>query len=266
MFAIMGMVKHMKIISIQKTKGKTSDKYKLKLEDGEELILQDQIIIDHNLLFKKEIDETLRFTLAKENAYYEIYHKTVSYIMKKLRSELEIKKYLEKYQLSKQDEEKLIHKLKSLHFIDDALYAKSYVADKLNFTNEGPLKLKSDLEQQKIDSSIIEEVIEKIELEPLKTNMIRWCEKKVRLNKKYSATMMKQKLTMEMNRLGYSKDFIVECLEAVSFSNSQIIESEYQKLRRKFEKKYQEKELYYKVKEKLYQKGFSSEEINSVMK
>ena len=255
----------MKIMSIKKVKGKTNDKYKLKLENGEELTLQDQIIIDHNLLFKKEIDEDLRLLLAKENAYYEVYHKTVSYIMKKLRSEYEIKKYLEKYQLNKKDEEKMISKLKSLHFIDDALYAKSYVADKLNFTNDGPLKLKNDLEQNKIDDHIIEDVISKIELEELREKMVRWCEKKVRLNKKHSASMMKQKLTMEMHRMGYPNDFIVECLESITLSNSSIIEKEYQKLEMKLKKKYQDKELYYKIKEKLYQKGFSSEDINSVM-
>ena len=56
---------------------------------------------------------------------------------------------------------------------------------------------------------------------------------------------------------GYEKEMINDCLNNIQLSNeSSLKELEEEKIRKKLEKKYSGEELEYKIKEKLYQKGF----------
>ncbi|MEG0826192.1 MAG: hypothetical protein RR404_01845, partial [Bacilli bacterium] len=86
------------------------------------------------------------------------------------------------------------------------------------------------------------------------------------LNHKYSDYIFKQKLLYELVNLGYDKNIIISILDNQSFNNNNIIKSEYDKIYSKLSKKYQGNELIYKIKEKLYQKGFDIESINEILK
>ena len=77
---------------------------------------------------------------------------------------------------------------------------------------------------------------------------------------------MKQKLGNYLYQKGYSKEYFIDVLNSLNSKNSQeLIEKEKNKLMQKLERKYAGKELEFQVKRKLYQKGFSSEEIDEVM-
>ena len=82
----------MKIIKYVKV-GK--NKYRVFFANGKNLVLYEDIILKFDLLLKKEVKDLS--TLISENDKYALYDKTLSYINKKLRSEKEIRKYLEKY-------------------------------------------------------------------------------------------------------------------------------------------------------------------------
>ena len=55
-------------MKIQKIKKLKSGKYKLELEDGTSIQLYDEVILNHNLLFHKEIDSELFSQIDKENS------------------------------------------------------------------------------------------------------------------------------------------------------------------------------------------------------
>lgn len=245
-------------MTIKKTRG---SKYKITLMNGDVLTLQDQIIIDYNLLFRKEIDDQLRTTLVQENAYYEAYHNVVGYIVRKLRSRQEINDYLKKFELSASQNEKILQKLESLNLINDRVYAKSYVADKLTFTKEGPLKLRHDLENQNISDEDITFALDQVNEQERKTKIMRMIEKKIQTNHRYSNQVLRGKLKEELNRLGYDQAFITDCLESVSFGPDHLIEKEYEKQYHRLAKKYSGTELQYKIKEKLYAKGYRMDTI-----
>lgn len=252
----------MKIESIKKTSG---NKYKIKFDNGETLSLEDQVIIDYNILFKKEIDNDLIFELNKANEKYEVYNKVVKYIMKKMRSQKEIEKYIEKYDLSKEEKDVIFDKLRSINLLNHELYAVSYVADKINLSKEGPLKIRKDLEEKGIEREYIDNALKKYDLIERLNKMVLLFQKKVNNNKKYSNNELKKRFISELDRLGYSRDFTLECLNKITFSNNDIIKKEYDKLYTKLSKKYNGNELNYKIKGKLFQKGFSSEEINNII-
>ena len=76
---------------------------------------------------------------------------------------------------------------------------------------------------------------------------------------------MKQKIVLELVNLGYDQNMILECFDSQDINNDNILEKQYNKLYNKLSKKYSGNELYKKIKQSLFQKGFSIDEINDLI-
>lgn len=244
---------------------KQNTKYKIVLENDEELTIYDDVIIKTNLLYKKEISEELKEQLIKENEYYDVYNKVLKYIKQKLRSKNEIIKYMKKQNINNTTQEKIINQLEQTKMIDDSIYTKAYIHDKISFTNDGPYKIKKELEKQNIENDLINEELNKIDKEELNKKLEKLILKKINSNTKYSENILKQKLVFYFTNLGYDKEEILDIIENNKITNNNIIEKEYTKLYNKLKNKYEEEQLKYIIKQKLYQKGFNIEEINKIM-
>lgn len=249
----------MKIINIKKQ----NNKYKIKLEGNITIETYDEVIIKNNILYKKEIDENLKEKIEEENKFYNTYNEIVKLINKKLRSEKEIKEIMNKKEIKNQEE--LINKLKSSNLINDELYAKAYIHDRISFSNDGINKIKKELVNQEIDEDIIENELNKIDRKDQKEKLEKLIIKKLNTNTKYSNKIMKQKITNYFINLGYDKEEINEILNREQIDNNEIIKREYNKLINKYKTKYEEEKLKYIIKQKLYQKGFNIEEINNLV-
>ena len=83
-------------MKIEKIKKMKNGKYKLSLDNKTNIITYDNVILDNNLLFNKEIDNEKLNQLIIDNNYYDIYNKVVKYISIRMRSKLEIENYLDK--------------------------------------------------------------------------------------------------------------------------------------------------------------------------
>ena len=68
--------------------------------------------------------------------------------------------------------------------------------------------------------------------------------------------MLKNKILNSLINKGFYRDDIIECIDSFNFDDSEIRKKEYNKIYNKLSQKYNGKELEYKVKEKMYQKGF----------
>ncbi|MDO4962530.1 MAG: RecX family transcriptional regulator [bacterium] len=73
-------------------------------------------------LYKKIIDDT---------SYYEIYDKTVKYILKRMRSKSEVVNYIKKYTNDLDIIDSIINKLEKINLINDKLYCKSFINDNI---------------------------------------------------------------------------------------------------------------------------------------
>ena len=67
----------------------------------------------------------------------------------------------------------------------------------------------------------------------------------------------------ELLSLGYSKDMIMPYLEDIKLDSN--VKSEYSKIYNKLSRKYKDEELKRNIKNKLYQKGYTKDEIESVL-
>lgn len=238
-----------------------NNKYKILIDD-EFIITYDNVILENELLYKKKLDKELYNKIKKDTEYYDIYDKVVKHILKKRRSEKEVKCYIEKYTTNKNYVENIINKLKNINLINDLEYCKSFINDRVYLSKNGINKIKNDLLNQDIPLEIIEQELKNIDINIINQRLEKIIIKKINSNKKYSFNQLKQKILNELIILGYDKKMILEVIDNNTKDDNDIIKKEYNKLYNKLKTKYEGYELCSKIKQKLLIKGFTNEEIN----
>lgn len=251
----------MKVEEIKKTK---SGKYKVTI-DGKSITTYDDVILKNKILYQKEIDEKTYAQIGIDSIYYDNYHKALNYILRKLRSKLEVRMYLEDLETADNDIEKIVNRLEEIGFINDVNYAKAYISDSIYLKNDGPHKIKSYLLSQEIDEEIIDEELFKLDREVIYDKLEKLIIKKLKGDRKNSAYQLRQKIVIDMVNLGYSKDMIIEILENYDIDDGDKLKKEYEKLYTKYSRKLKGYELEKKIKEKLYNKGFDIHDIEKII-
>ena len=240
----------MKIIKYQKLNG---NKYNVYLDNGEKIKLYEDVIIKESLLLKKEIDDI--DGLIELNSKYEIYEISLRYISTKIRSIKEMNDYLLKKGYSEIDINNTIDKLIKKGYLNDDYYSKCYISDRMNLSNDGPLKIKKHLEELEIPYPVYSKYLKDFNYSLQKEKVSDYINKKLKSNRK-SRYMFKNSMIVNLVNLGYDKELVNECLYHVYVDDKDNLAKEKEKIRKKLEKKYSGDELEYKIKQKLYQKGY----------
>ena len=127
-------------------------------------------------------------------------------------------------------------------------------------TMDGPNKIASDLRKNEIDNQVIEQALSVFNEEIEREKIQNYIQKQLRMNKRKSSTALKQKMKSDLERLGYHAFLYQSEISKITVDDADLYQAEYQKLYQKLSKKYQGKELEWRIKQKLYQKGFRQEE------
>lgn len=251
----------MKIGKYTKLKG---NKYSVVIDDIT-VKLYDDVIVKYELLRVKEIDEKLFKEITEYNDRLEAYYKSLKYLTKKLRTEKEIYKYLEK-DYSKEIILETINKLKAIGYLNKELYLKSYISDQIHMTLNGPNKIRKDLVSLGYEEDEFKEVIDNIEDDIWLEKVSKIVNKKIKSNRNLGSNKLKEKLVYDISNLGYYKWMIEEVIHNTEFStDNSILEKEYNKLYTKLSRKLDGSNLDYQVRIKLLQKGFYSSEIDELI-
>lgn len=248
---------------IKKFKAEKSNKYSLFVDDTK-VILYDDIILKYGLILNKNITKQELDSIIEENNKLSSYYKALKYISIRQRSEKELNYYLKKYNYDAKTIEKTVNRLKKEGYLNRQSYIKSYINDQLLLSNNGPLKILKSL----ITQGFLEEEINEYLLEINENDWIskvkKIVSKKIKLNKD-NLFNFKVKTTIYLQNLGYSNKIIDEELKNVKINNESIINKDYNIIFNKLSKKYSGSKLNYYLKQKLYQKGYSLEEINNII-
>ena len=166
-----------------------------------------------------------------------------------------MKEYLSKKKYHDDDIEKVIKKLIDKGYLNDEYYAKCYINDHINLSQDGPYKIIKHLENNNITSDIYAKYLHQYD-NIWRDRIGKYVNKNLKTNKK-SSYFFKNKMLINLINLGYEKEMINDILNHVSINNiSELKEIEKNKIRKKLERKYIGDELERKIKEKLWQKGF----------
>ena len=248
----------MKIISYKKT---SRGRYIITL-DNNKLTLYEDVILNNNLLFQKDITLELLEKVMNENNYYEAYDLSLSYIETKLRTESEIISYLEKKGFTKNIIDDTIKKLKENNLINEKLYIEAYTNDKINLSSYGPFKIKRNLLDLGLSEEEIDAYLDTISSEVWKSKLDKIISKKVSLMKNKSAYMIKNKLKVDLFNLGYDRNMIDSLLISINLNDEDAIKKEMSKAYDKYSKKYEGEQLKRQIKNYLYKKGFITSDID----
>lgn len=248
----------MKIVKYRKT---TKGRYKIYLDDGRELILYEDTILKFELLLKKEILEKDIMDVELFNQECDVYHVGLESINHRFKSVYDLKETLLKKEYPYDMVEKAILKLEEQGYLNDRSFAKSFINNKMVSSNNGPYKIRRELLEHKVDLGIVEDEIEvfdeETQLEKIKKVAIRLYNN----NRNKGGNVLKKKIVTDLVNLGYDANIISKVICEFDFSNDKnIVKKEYEKIYKRLSRKYEGKELEYKIKEKLYQKGLYYED------
>lgn len=246
----------MEIIKFKKDKNNI---YKIYFEDGNVISLYDDVIVKYNLLINKTMDIKKFNEITNYNDFLDGYYKSIKYINKKLRTELEIEKYLTKLDIKKDDINNIINLLYKDGYLNKENYYKAYINDKYNLSSDGPLKIKKDLIKLGYKEEEFNLYLFNLNWDEKLNKIIN---KKIKLNHKLSNNMFKNKILNDLIKYGYDRKDIINVLNGIEFSSDvDNLKKEFYKIKNKYSIKYSDKELDYKIMTYLYKKGFNMEDI-----
>ena len=140
------------------------------------------------------------------------------------------------------------------------------MTDSINLSSHGPNYILYSLKKLGLKENDIISELSKINEDIWLTRIDNIIDKKYKMNK-YGMNfyLFKKKIKAYLIQDGYSSELINRVLESKEFSENNNIEIEAQKTWNKLSQKYTGDELVFRLKNKLYSKGFTQDEINNVL-
>lgn len=248
-------------MKILKYKKLSSGRYKLELEDSQPVELYEETILKYELLLKKRIDNSEMIEISEYDKEWDVYYVGLKALKSRFKSTKELRDYLIRKEYPYDLVNNAVEKLLKQGYLNDELFAKSYINNQMVTSSRGPIKISNDLFSKGISQSIVSKEIEvfteEVQLEKI-NKIIRIS---LKSNRTRGGMVLKNKIINDLVISGYDLSIISKVISDFEFDNNDdIAKKEYDKLYRKYSRKYSGKELEYKIKEKLYQKGLSYEE------
>ncbi len=251
----------MKILKYKKDK---QNVYKVETNKGE-YKLYDDIIIKNELLLKKEISDKKWQEIIKENNKLKAYYDALKSISIKMRTECEIENILKKKEYTEEEINETIKKLIEGKYINHEVYIEAYIHDRLALYIEGEKKIEKDLLKLGMTKKEIGPHLEKIDKSIYQNKIKKYIEKKLKTNKK-SKNEFKRKIMSELINKGFYQEDIIRYLDDIEIEeNTDEIKKIINRLYQKYIKKYDFNTTILKIKNNLYQKGYTSIDIEKYL-
>ena len=187
-------------------------KYRLYLDNGEVIDTYDEVILENELLLKRNLDNYLYQKILLETNIQEYYNACVKYISIRLRAIKEIEDYLKKKQVEAEDREKIIQKLLKKGLLNDEYFTECFIKDKLKFTNMGEYRIINELKKLNISSSLIEKYRYLMSKEVMQEKITSRIEKQIKTNRKLDNYKLRNKIYTTLLREGYDNSQIVNII------------------------------------------------------
>ena len=243
-------------MKILKYKKKKTGQYELILESGEQLCLYEEVILKFKLLLKKSLDEKERELIFLSNQQYDVYYVALKSLKSRFKSVMDLRTLLINKQYPIEYIEQTIAKLLEQGYLDDRSFVKAYINEQMITTSKGPRKIEKELLTHGVSSDIICDELAVFSEEEQIPKITKVANRLIKSNRSRGGAVLRKKIVNDLQNLGYETCLIEQVLSTLDFGDlSEIQTREYEKLYRRFSKKYSVRELEYKIKEKLYQKG-----------
>jgi regulatory protein len=263
----------MAIITKITTQQKNQDRFNIFMDygKGEEFAfsVDSDVLIKFSLKKGMELDEFSLMEIHYHDDIRKSYQFAIQFLAKRMRSEKEIRDYLSKKEIEEPVIQEVIHKLNDQKYINDEEYAHAYIRTQINTTDKGPELIRIELKERGIGESILKPALVEYSLEHQVEKAAKIADKFIQKNSRDSTRILKQKLESLLMRKGYSYEVIHMAINETDMIKNVDEEMEairYQgdKIQRKYSK-FSGFEFEQKLKQALYQKGFSFDLIEKYL-
>lgn len=247
-------------MKIDKYKRMSTGKYKVLFVNGQELLLWEEVILKYDLLLKKEIDSNTFDDIRISNQMWDVYYDALKCLKRHFMSIGELKNVLIRKEYNIDLIEAVLEKLIEQKYLDDDLFCSSYINSQLMSSNKGPNKICLELTNKGVSSEIVYSKITVFTKELQEEKIRKLISKGLKGNHTRGGNVLKNKIISDLVNLGYDCGTILGIIDNYDFfSNDLLAKKEYDKLYRTLSKKYSGEELLYRIKQRMYQKGFDYE-------
>ncbi|WP_141434364.1 recombination regulator RecX [Bacillus sp. 03113] len=236
--------------------------------DGEEYAFSvgEDVLIKYQLKKGTMLDELTITEIQYYDEIHKAYHVAIRFLSRRMRTELEVRKYLQEKNMGDFVIQEAIIKLYEYKFLNDEEYANAYVRSQINTTDKGPDLIIREMKEKGISNSLIENSIQQYLPEMQVEKATKISQKIFHKNSNDSQRLIKQKLEQMLQRKGYFSETIqIAIEEALSNTNDtndfEALLYQGEKARRKLSN-YTGFEYEQKMKQLLFRKGFSIDSIN----
>jgi regulatory protein len=258
-------------ISVQK---RSKERYNIFVDrgNGEEygFSVDEDILIKLGLKKGLELDEEELTEILDKDEEKKTHHLAIHFLSYRMRSITEMTDYLKKKEREQKHIEVVLSKLIEQNLLNDEMFAKAYIESKKLTLMKGPLKLKQELNQKGVGREKIDLALATFTEEEQIDKVIKWLDKQGNRKPKQSVSAFKQKLATQLMGKGFTRPVIETALNEVSFEVEpseewEALTFQAEKLERKYRSKYEGWQYKQRMKQALYQKGFSVEMITSYL-
>ena len=248
-------------MKILKYKKKRNGQYEIQLDSGKDLCLYEEVILNFSLLLKKNIDEEELDEILLYNQEYDVYYFALKSLKNRFKSVKELRISLLKKEYPVESVESAIHKLLSQGYLDDRSFAKAYINTQMITTSKGPKKIEKELLEKGVSRDIIVDELAIFTKDEQIIKIEKIANRLVRSNRSRGGIVLRKKIIQDLHNMGYSGSIVEDVLSSIDFGDTKdIAKNETEKLYQRLSRKYSGKELEFKIKEKLYQKGLYYED------
>ncbi|PLR83645.1 recombination regulator RecX [Bacillus canaveralius] len=255
-------------ISVQK---KNHDRYNIFVDEGKgekfAFSVDEDVLIKYQLKKGIELEDLMLTEVHFHDDIRKAYNLAINYLARRMRSEGEVREYLITKEVETPVITEVISKLYKNQFLNDAEFAAAFVRTQINTTDKGPLQIKRELKEKKIDSTVAEDALKDYSFDEQVETAEQLCRKYTEKNKRESFRSLKLKVEQQLIRKGFSFDIIQLVLanspeqeDDADQLELEAITYQGEKLHRKYEK-HSGYEYKQKMKQALYRKGFPIELI-----
>lgn len=206
--------------------------------------------------------------IDKEDYAYQL---AVRFLSHQLRSEKEVRTKLTDEEIEPEVMEKAIVKLKEVKLIDDAMYGQAYTRTAMNINKKGPNVIARELKNKGLDEEDIDQSLNEYDRDTEVENAYAIAEKYFQKQlRKASHRNASQKTRQYLVQKGYDSDLIQELMQQLADhyqdedQEMAVLQKDLEKYMRRY-KKLSGKELTFKVKGMLFNKGYPSDLINQAL-
>lgn len=197
----------MKITDIQQ-QVKRQGRYSIYVDGKYSFSLSENSLLEHSSIrIGQDVSQEELASYKSDSALDKAYNLTLGFVARRMRSEWELRDYFRRKEIADEDGQYILDRLKGYGYVDDAAFARSWVANRRELKSVSRRRLQLELRQKHVSDAVVAEVL--AEDETTDRDSLRDLIAKKRKQTRYQDD---DKLMQYLARQGYGYDDIKSVL------------------------------------------------------